>query len=196
MTRLFDILFSGVSLVIFLPVFTIVAVLIKWESKGPILFHQERIGKNTKPFKILKFRTMFLGSDKKGLLTVGGRDSRITRVGIFLRKYKIDELPQLVNVLKGDMSIVGPRPEVEKYVKLYTPEQSKVLTVRPGISDFASIEFRNENEILSNADDPEKIYIEEVMQKKLELNQKFISDPSISNYFMVIFKTIAAVFSK
>ena len=196
MARLFDILFSAVALVIFLPVFTIVAVLIKWESKGPILFHQERIGKNTKPFKILKFRTMFLGSDKKGLLTVGGRDSRITRVGIFLRKYKIDELPQLVNVLKGDMSIVGPRPEVEKYVKLYTPEQSKVLTVRPGISDFASIEFRNENEILSNADDPEKIYIEEVMQKKLELNQKFISDPSISNYFRVIFKTIAAVFSK
>ena len=132
---------------------------------------------------------MRVGSDAKGLITVGGRDPRITRSGYFIRKYKIDELPQLWNVLKGDMSLVGPRPEVEKYVNLYTPEQRKVLSVRPGITDYASIEYVDENEILSKSDDPDKTYIEEIMPDKIRYNMKYINNRSIAEYFKIIFLT-------
>lgn len=136
---------------------------------------------------------MRTNSDKKGLLTVGGRDSRITRMGYFIRKYKVDELPQLLNVLFGDMSLVGPRPEVRRYVDLYNAKQKKVLSVKPGITDFASIEYSNENEILGNAEDPEKVYIEEIMPAKLDLNLKYIAEQGIATDFKIIFKTIAKI---
>lgn len=150
---------------------------------------------NNRDFILLKFRTMKTASESSGLITVGVKDPRITKVGYFLRKYKLDELPQLVNVLQGDMSLVGPRPEVRKYVSLYSAEQMKVLSVKPGITDFASIEYSNENHILGKSTDPDKIYIEEIMPAKIELNMKFIEHPTVSNYFLIIFKTFAKVFS-
>jgi lipopolysaccharide/colanic/teichoic acid biosynthesis glycosyltransferase len=129
---------------------------------------------------------MRTGSDKKGLITVGGHDSRITRMGYFIRKYKIDELPQLWNVLKGDMSLVGPRPEVKKYVDLYTEEQRRVLSVRPGITDYASIEYVDENEILGKADDPDRVYVEEIMPAKIKLNMRYIENRNLNEYFKII----------
>jgi len=194
MIRFFDILFSFIALIILLPFFVIISIAIIINSKGGAIYKQIRIGKNAKEFKLFKFRSMYVDADKKGLLTVGSSDRRITNVGKFIRKYKIDELPQLFNVLIGDMSFVGPRPEVKKYVDLYTPEQRKVLTVRPGITDFASIEFFNENEILANSNDPEKTYIEQIMPKKINLNMRFIENPSLKNYFFVIFKTFFKIF--
>ena len=154
---------------------------------------QTRVGLNNKDFKLFKFRSMAVGSDKKGLLTVGENDSRITKVGIFIRKYKLDEFAQLLNVLKGDMSLVGPRPEVRKYVELYNEQQLMVLSIKPGITDYASIEYSNENEVLAKSDNPEKTYIDEVMPHKLELNMKFISNASITNYLRIIFLTIKKV---
>lgn len=136
---------------------------------------------------------MRINADKAGLLTVGGRDSRITNAGYYLRKYKIDELPQLINVLFGEMSLVGPRPEVRKYVDLYTPDQQKVLAVRPGITDMASIAYKNENELLARSNDPEKTYIEEVMPAKLRLNMHFIEKPTLLNYFKIVIRTIFPV---
>lgn len=155
---------------------------------------QRRVGKNGKQFNLLKYRTMRKNSDKLGLLTVGDRDPRVTPIGRFLRKYKLDEIPQLFNVLKGDMSIVGPRPEVKKYVDLYTEEQRKVLQVRPGITDYASLSYIDENEILADSDDPEKTYIEEVMPAKIELNFKYIENRSLKEYFKLIFLTIGSIF--
>lgn len=155
---------------------------------------QRRVGKNGKQFNLLKYRTMKKNSDKLGLLTVGDRDPRVTTLGRFLRKYKLDEMPQLFNVLKGDMSIVGPRPEVKKYVDLYTEEQRKVLQVRPGITDYASLSYIDENDILAASDNPEKTYIEEIMPAKIELNFKYIENRSLKEYFKLIFLTIGSIF--
>lgn len=193
--RLFDIIVSFIGLVCLSPFLLILSMLIVIESKGGVFYLQTRVGKNNKDFKLFKFRSMAVGSDKKGLLTVGNKDSRITKVGYFIRKYKLDEFAQLINVLKGDMSLVGPRPEVRKYVELYNKEQQKVLEVKPGITDYASIEYFNENEILSKSDNPEKDYIESVMPHKLQLNQKYISNPSVSHDMIIIFKTIKKIFS-
>jgi lipopolysaccharide/colanic/teichoic acid biosynthesis glycosyltransferase len=166
------------------------------ESKGNVFYVQERVGQSGKPFRLFKFRTMSINSDKQGLLTVGMKDNRITKSGYYLRKYKLDEIPQFFNVLKGDMSIVGPRPEVQKYVNYYTQEQQLILQLKPGITDYASIEFVKENEILEKAENPEKTYIEEIMPRKIELNKKYLQDPSVLNYFRIIFLTILSIFNK
>ncbi|MFL5753155.1 MAG: sugar transferase [Bacteroidia bacterium] len=191
--RIFDFTFSFIGFIILLPVFLIISIVIASDSKGGIFYKQLRVGKNNSDFKLFKFRTMRSGSDKKGLLTVGGHDSRITRSGYFLRKYKLDELPQLINVMKGDMSLVGPRPEVRKYVELYDPEQKKVLSVRPGITDYASIEYSDENELLAKAADPEQTYIHEVMPAKLKLNAKYIAEQGLLTDLKIIFRTIGKI---
>ena len=170
----------------------IIAILIKLDSKGPIFFKQVRVTKNGREFKIFKYRTMKIGSDKYSQITVG-KDSRITKVGDFLRKYKLDEIPQLINVLVGDMSLVGPRPEVPKYVALYTEEQREILKVRAGITDYASIEFSNENDILANETDPEKAYIEKIMPRKIELNKKYLSEISVMTDIKIILLTIKKI---
>jgi len=193
--RFFDIIFSALGLIVLLPVFAAICLKIKIGSKGGCFFIQERIGKDGKPFGLYKFRTMRIGADSEGLLTVGEHDARITRVGYFLRKTKMDELPQLWNVLKGDMSLVGPRPEVRKYVELYTDEQRKVLRVRPGITDYASIEYANENELLSKAEDPDRTYIEEVMPDKIKLNMRYLEHYTVSEYFKIIFLTFKSLVS-
>ena len=193
MIRLFDIFFSALGLIILFPFFIVFCLLIRIESKGGAFYIQERIGKNGKPFGLYKFRSMRVGSDAEGLLTVGERDNRITRIGYVLRKTKIDELPQLLNVLKGDMSLVGPRPEVRKYTDMYTEEQRKVLCVRPGITDYASIEYVNENELLSKADDPERMYIEKVMPDKIKLNMKYLEHYTVGEYFKIIFLTFKSL---
>jgi len=190
MIRLFDLIFSVIGLIILSPLFLLVMLWIVIDSRGPVFYRQVRVGRNGIDFRLFKFRSMRVNADKAGLLTVGGRDNRITNAGYYLRKFKIDELPQLLNVLKGEMSLVGPRPEVRKYVDLYTPVQQKVLQVRPGITDMASIAYKNENELLAKSADPEKTYIEEVMPEKLKLNMVYIDDPSLINYLKIIFKTI------
>ncbi len=195
MIRFFDIIFSALGLIVLLPIFAAICLKIKIGSKGGCFFIQERIGKDGKPFGLYKFRTMRIGADSEGLLTVGEHDARITRVGYFLRKTKMDELPQLWNVLKGDMSLVGPRPEVRKYVELYTDEQRKVLRVRPGITDYASIEYANENELLSKAEDPDRTYIEEVMPDKIKLNMRYLEHYTVSEYFKIIFLTFKSLVS-
>ena len=195
MIRLLDIIFSTLGIIILLPLFIIICLIIKADSQGGCFFIQERIGKDGKPFGILKFRTMRSGADSDGLLTIGTHDKRITRVGSFLRKTKIDELPQLWNVLKGEMSIVGPRPEVEKYVLLYTEEQRRVLSVRPGITDYASIEYVNENEILSKTNDPDRVYIEEVMPHKIKLSMRYLEHYTVSEYLKIIFLTLKKIIS-
>ena len=193
MKRLLDIFSSALVLLLLLPFWLIIALAIVLESRGGVFYRQIRVGKDNKDFYLYKFRTMRSGSDQKGLLTVGERDSRITRVGYFLRKYKIDEFPQLLNVLKGDMSIVGPRPEVRKYVDMYTPEQMRVLSVRPGLTDIASIQYVHENELLAASDNPEKTYIEEVMPAKLALNLQYIDNQSVIGDIKLIWKTFVAI---
>lgn len=188
--RGFDIIFSLIGLLILCPVFLLIVIIIKITSKGSAFYKQSRVGKGSKDFRLFKFRTMYVDADKKGLLTVGGRDNRITKIGFYLRKYKLDELPQLVNVLKGEMSIVGPRPEVRKYVELYTTEQKRVLNVLPGVTDYASIVFRNENDLLALAQNPEEFYIKELIPKKIELNSKYINNQSLKEYFFIIAKTL------
>ena len=175
MKRIFDLFFTILGLIILLPFFALIAIWVMLDSPGGVFYRQERIGKDQKPFKLLKFRSMRTGADKQGLLTVGMKDSRITRSGYYLRKYKLDELPQLINVLLGDMSLVGPRPEVEKYVKLYSQEQLKVLSVCPGITDLASIKYRNENDVLASFEDAEAGYIQSVMPDKLKYNLIYIN---------------------
>ena len=189
MKRLFDILLSGIGLLIISPLFLIVAILIKLDSPGPIFYRQVRVGRYNKDFRIFKFRSMRIGSDKGSLVTIGGRDPRITRSGYFIRKFKIDELPQLINVLVGDMSLVGPRPEVRHYVNYWTEEQMHVLDVRPGITDPASIKFRNENELLAQAEDPEKYYIEVIMQEKIKLYLDYVAKNSLWYDIKLIFQT-------
>ena len=193
MIRFFDFILSLVGLVILAPLFVVLSVWIKIDSKGPVFYKQVRVGQNSKDFGLFKFRSMVVDADKKGLITVGGRDPRITRSGYFIRKYKLDELPQLINVLVGDMSLVGPRPEVRKYVDLYTDEQQKVLSVKPGITDYASIEYMDENEILGKSNDPEKTYIEEIMPEKIKYNMKYINNKNLFEYFKIIFLTVLKI---
>ncbi len=193
MKRLFDITASGLGLLVLSPLFLILAVWIKLDSPGPVFYRQVRVGRGNKDFRLFKFRSMRVGSDKKGLITVGGHDPRVTRSGYYIRKYKLDELPQLINVFIGDMSLVGPRPEVRKYVDLYTPEQLHVLDVRPGITDMASIRYRNENELLEQAADPEQYYRDVVMQDKLRINLEYIADHSFIKDLKIIFMTFKAV---
>ncbi|HET7818192.1 MAG TPA: sugar transferase [Bacteroidia bacterium] len=195
MKRLFDIIASLIGIIILSPVLLLISLFIVFESGFPILYRQKRVGKDNKDFFLLKFRSMNNGADKKGLLTIGEKDSRITRVGYYLRKYKLDELPQLLNVLTGNMSIVGPRPEVRKYVDLYSDEQKKVLSVKPGITDYASMEYTNENEILAKSTEPEQLYIQEVMPKKLFLNQKYIQEMGLMTDIKIVFRTISKIIS-
>jgi len=193
--RAFDIFASFFGLLILLIPMLLLMLWVALDSRGGVFYRQMRVGRYGKDFRLWKFRTMRPGSDKKGLLTVGGRDSRITRAGYFLRKTKMDELPQLINVLTGDMSLVGPRPEVRKYVDLYTEEQKKVLLARPGITDYASLEYIDENEILGKAEDPERTYIEEIMPAKLKLNMRYIEEMGLGTDLKIIFRTIGKILS-
>lgn len=193
MKRMFDVIASALGLLVFSPVLLAVALWVKLDSKGPVFYRQVRVGRYGKDFRIFKFRTMHVDADKLGLLTVGGRDPRITNAGYYLRNYKLDELSQLLNVFTGDMSLVGPRPEVRKYVDLYTETQREVLQVRPGITDMASIEFRDENELLSAQEDPDRYYIDVIMPRKLEINREYIARRNVFTDFGVILKTFAAI---
>ena len=193
MKRLFDISLSIIGIILLSPFYIVVSLLIVLDSKGGIIYKQERVGLNGSIFKVFKFRTMRPDSFSKGALTVGSRDPRITTIGYYLRKYKFDELPQLFNVLFGDMSFVGPRPEVKKYTDLYNDEQKKVLSVPPGITDYASIKFRNENDLLSESDEPERLYIDEIMPEKLALNMKYINDNNIFKDIKIIFNTFYTI---
>ncbi len=193
---MFDIFASGLGLICLSPLFAILAIWIKLDSKGPVFYRQVRVGKNGKDFRIFKFRSMRPDSDKGRLITVGGHDPRITRSGYFIRKYKLDEFPQLINVFKGDMSLVGPRPEVRRYVDLYSPEQMKVLSVRPGITSLASIRYRNENDILAAADDPDKCYIEKVMPDKLKIDLEYVEKASLPYDVKLIFQTFREIITK
>lgn len=190
MKRLFDITASFFGILILSPLLIFIGLWVGLSSKGGVFYKQIRVGKNNKDFKLYKFRSMRVNSDKQGLLTVGSKDSRITKAGYFIRKYKIDELPQLINVLKGDMSFVGPRPEVRRYVDLYSEEQMKVLSVRPGITDPASIKYRNENDILSSASNPEEYYIQQIMPDKLKINIDYINTRTFVKDIKIIFQTI------
>ncbi len=196
MKRIFDIVASGFGLLVLSPVFLILAIWIKLDSRGPVFYRQVRVGRHNKDFRIFKFRSMRVGSDKKGLITVGGHDPRVTRSGYYIRKYKLDEFPQLINVFIGDMSLVGPRPEVRKYVDLYTPEQMHVLDVRPGVTSLASIRYRNENDILAAAEDPDRCYIEKVMPDKLAIDLEYVANHSLWYDITLIFKTFWEIISK
>lgn len=196
MKRLFDIVASVCGLIVLSPLFFIVSVWIKLDSPGPVFYRQVRVGRYNKDFKIFKFRSMRVGADKGSLVTIGGRDPRVTRIGYYLRKFKIDELPQLINVFTGDMSLVGPRPEVRHYVNYWTPEQLHALDVRPGITDPASIKFRNENELMESAEDPESFYINVIMQEKLKLYLEYVQNASFWYDIKLIFKTFYAISQK
>ena len=189
MKRLFDIVASGMGLVVLSPLFLVLAIWIKLDSKGPVFYRQVRVGYKNKDFRIFKFRSMRVGADKGSLVTIGGRDPRVSKSGYWIRKFKLDELPQLINVFVGDMSLVGPRPEVRHYVDYWTPEQMHVLDVRPGITDPASIKFRNENELMEKAKDPEKYYIEVIMQEKIKLYLEYVEKHNFFYDLGLIFKT-------
>jgi lipopolysaccharide/colanic/teichoic acid biosynthesis glycosyltransferase len=193
--RGFDIMVSLFAIILLSPLLLVIAAAVGFTSPGGVLYVQKRVGRNNREFNLYKFRTMRTGADKSGLLTVGGRDPRITKVGYFLRKYKVDELPQLFNVLFGSMSLVGPRPEVRKYVSLYTAEDRQVLTVKPGITDFASLEYFSENELLAQSADPEGTYIHDVMPEKLRLNRKYIREASFTTDIKILFRTVKRIFS-
>jgi lipopolysaccharide/colanic/teichoic acid biosynthesis glycosyltransferase len=191
--RFFDLLISILAIIILIPFLIIISVLIIIDTPGGIFYLQKRVGKNNRDFTLFKFRTMRINSDKKLLLTVGSKDQRITRSGYFLRKFKIDELPQLINVILGNMSFVGPRPEVRKYVNLYNDEQKIVLSVKPGITDYASIRFKDENKLLALSPDPEKTYIEEIMPLKIKLNMAYINEMTVFSYFKIIILTLLVI---
>ncbi|MDP4845396.1 MAG: sugar transferase [Salibacteraceae bacterium] len=193
MTRFFDIFLSLLGLLVLSPILALLAFWILLDSKGGVFFKQTRVGKHGKHFQLLKLRSMRIDAEKSGQLTVGARDPRITNSGLFIRKYKLDEMPQLINVLKGEMSLVGPRPEVPKYVALYNEKQLRILNVKPGITDVASLAYFHENELLAASENPEQTYIDEVMPAKLELNLAYINNPSLAAYFSVVFKTIAKI---
>ena len=193
MKRLFDILVSLVVLIVGLPFGLLIALAIVIDSRGHVIYKQKRVGRHNDDFQLYKFRTMCKYADHGSLLTVGEHDMRITRTGAFLRKYKIDEFPQFLNVLKGEMSIVGPRPEVRKYVEMYTPEQMRVLSVRPGLTDYASIRYVNENAILADSENPEETYIHEIMPDKLVLNLQYIDEQSIWVDIKIMFMTLKAI---
>ncbi|MCQ2307191.1 MAG: sugar transferase [Bacteroidales bacterium] len=194
MKRIFDIVASGCGLIVLSPLFLVLAIWIKLDSKGSVFYRQVRVGRGNRDFRIFKFRSMEIDSDSGSLVTIGGHDPRITRSGYFIRKFKLDELPQLINVLVGDMSLVGPRPEVRHYVDYWTPEQMHVLDVRPGITDPASIRFINENELLEKADNPEKYYIEVIMQEKIKLYLEYVDKVGFWYDIKLIFQTIKAIF--
>ena len=196
MKRAFDIIASGLGLIVLSPLFLVLAIWIKLDSKGPVFYRQVRVGYKNKDFRIFKFRSMRVGADKGSLVTIGGHDPRITRSGYFIRKFKFDELPQLINVFVGDMSLVGPRPEVRHYVDYWTPEQMHVLDVRPGITDPASIKYRNENELMESVEDPEKYYIEVIMQKKIKLYLEYVERHSFLYDFGLILKTFKVIVSE
>lgn len=191
--RIFDFIISFISLLFFSPVLLLISIIIKISSTGSVFYRQTRVGRNNVDFKIFKFRTMHVNADKKGLLTIGGKDPRVTTIGFYLRKYKLDELPQLINVIKGEMSFVGPRPEVRQYVNLYSDSHKEVLNVKPGITDLASIEFRNENEILLEQKDPYQYYIDYIMPKKLEINLKYIAQSSLIKDLVIIIRTLGII---
>ncbi|MGN0226607.1 MAG: sugar transferase [Paludibacteraceae bacterium] len=191
--RIIDILASGIGLLLLSPIFIIVAIWIVIDNPGPVFYRQQRVGLNGKDFGLWKFRSMRVGSDKGSLITIGDHDSRITHAGYYIRKYKLDELPQLFNVFVGEMSLVGPRPEVRKYVDTYTLDQQKVLSVRPGITDYASIEYIDENKLLAQSSNPDKTYIEEIIPAKIALNMRYIEHQTVSEYFKIIFLTFGKV---
>ena len=188
--RIFDLICSTLGLIVLSPVLIVIVIKIKLGSDGPVFFKQIRVGENNREFEILKFRTMVVDAEKLGRQITVGNDSRITKIGAFLRKYKLDELPQLINVFKGDMSLVGPRPEVPRYVKLYNEEQKKVLKVKPGITDLASIRYRDENELLGKAENPDEFYINTIMPDKLALNLEYINKNNVFIDIYIILKTI------
>ena len=196
MKRLFDIVASGCGLLVLSPVLLVVAIWIKLDSRGPVFYRQVRVGYKNQDFRIFKFRSMRIGADKGSLVTIGGRDPRITRSGYFIRKYKLDELPQLINVFIGDMSLVGPRPEVRHFVDYWTPEQMHVLDGRPGITDPASIKFRNENELMGKAENPEEYYINVIMQEKIKLYLEYVENASFLYDLRLIFKTFKVIISE
>ena len=196
MKRLFDIVASSLGLIALSPLFLVLALWIKADSRGPVFYRQTRVGKDNRDFRLYKFRSMRPDADKGSLITIGGRDPRVTRSGYYIRKFKLDEFPQLINVLKGDMSLVGPRPEVRKYVDMYTPQQMKVLSVRPGITSLASIRYRNENEILAAADDPDRCYIEQVMPDKLRIDLEYVGNASLANDIRLILSTFKEIIAK
>ncbi len=191
--RVFDVFFALLGLVILSPVFVITAFAVGVTSKGGVFYKQKRVGRDNKDFIIYKFRSMCVNADKNSLITIGNRDNRVTKIGFFIRKYKIDELPQLFNVLIGDMSFVGPRPEVRYYVNMYSDSQKEVLNVRPGITDPASIAYRNENELLSSQDNPEKYYIDVIMPDKLRINLEYIASRSLFTDLKTILRTLKSV---
>lgn len=192
--RLFDLFFASVGILLLSPLFLVIGLIIKMYDGGPIFYRQERVGRNGKPFRIWKFRSMVVDAEKMGSLLTAGRDPRITPVGYWLRRLKLDELPQLLNVLAGEMSLVGPRPEVQRYVDLYTPEQRRVLELTPGITDIASIEYRNEQELLALSPDPELTYIREIMPHKIKLNLAYAEKASVWTDLVVILRTLVAIF--
>jgi len=191
--RFFDIVTSACGLVLLSPLFLLVAIWIKCDSKGPVFYRQMRVGRWNRDFSIYKFRSMRIDEGDCSLVTIGNRDSRVTRSGYWLRRFKIDELPQLFNVIKGEMSLVGPRPEVRHYVDYWTPEQMRVLDVRPGITDSASIRFRNENELLEKVEDPEQYYINVIMQEKIRMYLEYVGNSSFWYDIKLIFETIKVV---
>lgn len=191
--RIFDLCFSLIGIILLIPFFILISIMIIINNGLPVFYLQKRVGKDGVDFSLIKFRTMKKNADKSGLLTVGGRDPRITSIGYYLRKYKIDELPQLFNVFAGSMSLVGPRPEVRKYVELYNEEQKLVLKVKPGITDLASLEYFDENELLGQSKDPEKTYINEIMPAKLQLNKKYILNIGLASDFKIIFRTLLRI---
>ncbi len=193
MKRIFDIVCSGLGLMLLSPLFIVLAIWIKLDSKGPVFYKQIRAGRHNKDFTLYKFRSMRMGSDKKGLITIGGRDPRVTKSGYYIRKYKLDELPQLINVFLGEMSLVGPRPEVRHYVNLYNDEQLIVLSIRPGITDMASIRYKNENELLESVDNPEQYYREVIMQDKLRINMEYIENASLWFDIKLILSTLIEI---
>lgn len=193
MKRFLDIVFSLLVLLVGLPFGLVIALLIVVDSRGPVFYRQSRVGRNNVDFQLFKFRTMCVGADRGSLITVGDDDVRITKVGAFLRKYKIDEFPQFLNILRGEMSVVGPRPEVRKYVEMYTPEQMRVLSVRPGLTDYASIRYVDENALLAKSENPEKTYIEEIMPDKLKLNLQYIDERSLWVDARIVLKTLGAI---
>lgn len=196
MKRLFDIFLSSIVLIVFLPFGVIIALIILFSSRGGVFYIQERTGKDGKPFGLYKFRTMRKDSDKAGKLTVGMRDPRITGIGYFLRRYKLDEFPQFINVLIGEMSVVGPRPEVEEYTEMYTQSQRDILKVKPGITDYASLQYYDENRLLGESKNPRETYINEIMPAKIELNRKYIENPSLKQDLKIVWLTFLKVLGR
>jgi lipopolysaccharide/colanic/teichoic acid biosynthesis glycosyltransferase len=193
MKRIIDLILGGLGLIILSPFFIFIAIGIKLDSSGPVFFKQWRVGKNDKDFLLWKFRTMVSNAQKGGLITVGGRDARVTAIGYYLRKFKLDEVPQLINVVKGDMALVGPRPEVRYYVNLYNADQRTILAVKPGLTDFASLKFADENELLENVKDPESYYSNEILPEKIELGHYYIRKMSVKTDFKIMFRTVLSL---